>query len=155
MRTILLIIFSLLIMNIHFLLSRYVSIFELQPIPLLILAVFLLLKAEEEFLFPSLMITGVLSDCFFSNKIGPFLMIFILCGLFFKESRNVMYKDHVLTHVFFAFGISLVGVFFIYLASGVFALRAPIIISVYNAFLTPILFFIFDQLKIERLVRVT
>ena len=68
--------------------------------PLLILAVFFLLKAEEEFLWPCLILTGVLTDCFYSHKIGPYLMIYLLCGLIFKESRNVMYKDHFMTHVF-------------------------------------------------------
>ena len=65
-----------------------------------------------------------------------------------------MYKDHFMTHVFFAFAISLVGFFIIYLVGGIFTLRAPIIVSLYNALLTPVLYFIFDQIKLERLVRI-
>ena len=154
MKLLLIIIFELILINLHFLLSRYIGIFELQPIPLLILAIFFLLKAEEEYVLPLLIITGILTDCFFSNKIGPFLLIYLLCALFFKDSRNMMYKDHFMTHVFFAFAISLVGVFSIYLVGGIFTLRAPIIVSLYNALLTPVLYFVFDQIKLERLVRI-
>lgn len=155
MRYLLIIIIELFIINAHFLVGRYISVNELQPIPLLVLAVFFLLKSEEELLFPSLIITGILTDLYFSQKIGPFLLVYLLCGFLFKESRNVMFKDHFLTHVFFTFAISLIGIFFIYLIGGVFTLRAPIIVAIYNAMLTPILYFVFDQIKLERLVRIT
>ena len=153
MSLLLIIIFELFLVNLQFLISRYIGVYELQPIPLLVFAVFLLLKSEEEFLFRGLLITGILTDCFFSQKIGSYLFVFLACGFFFKDSRNVMFKDHVITHVFFVFALSLVGVFFTYLVGGVFSLRAPIIIALYNALLTPILYFVFDYIKLDRLVR--
>lgn len=153
MRLFILFILELFIINIQFLLSRFISINELQFNPFIIIAVFLILKADEEFLLPSLLMTGILADCFFSKSIGPFLAIFLIGGLLFKDSRNVVFKDHVMTHLFFTFCFSLVCVFLVYLFGGVFALRAPIIISIYNALLTPLIYFLFDIIKFDRLVK--
>jgi hypothetical protein len=153
MRLLILFILEIFIVNIHFLLSRYISINELQFNPLIIISVFLILKSDEEFLFPSLIMTGILADCFFSKSMGPYLSIILVCGFLFKDSRNVLFKDHVVTHVLFTFCFSLIGVFLIYLFGGVFALRAPIIISLYNALLTPLIFFLFDFIKFDRLIK--
>lgn len=153
MKLLILFILEILIVNIQFLLSRFISINELQPNPFIIISVFLILKADEEFLFPGLLLTGVLTDCFFSKTIGPFLSIILICGFLFKDSRNVLFKDHVITHIVFTFCFSLISMFLIYLFGGVFALRAPIIISIYNALLTPIIYFLFEMIKFDRLIK--
>lgn len=153
MKLILLFFIEILLINLHFLLSRFISVSELHFNPFIIIFVFLILKTDDEMLMPSVLLTGVLADCFFSKSIGPFLSIFLISSLLLKNLKNVVYKDHVLTHVIFAFCFSLICVFIVYFVGGEVAFRAPIIISIYNAILMPVFYYLFEMIKLERLLK--
>lgn len=152
MKWLVLIIFQIILMNLHFLIAKYVSIFELHPIPLLVLAVFFILKADEEAVFISLFITGIMTDIFYGRSIGPFTGLYLISGILLINSRDMLFKDHFMTHAIFVFIISMVGIFVLYIMHGSFALRAPILIALYNTLLTPILYHLFNQLKLHKLV---
>lgn len=153
MKLIGIILLEILILNIQFLLGRFTSFYELQPMVLLVLGVYFILKADEAYLLPALLVTGFFLDCFFSKKFGPYITLLLLSGLLFKDTRNIMFHEHFVTHAFFVFGLTLVGTFIIYYMGGVVAFRAPIILAIYNAILTPFLVFIFNLLRVDNLVR--
>lgn len=152
MRWIFLILFEIFVCNIHFMFSRDLSIFELQPVPLLILAIFLLMKLEEEHIFKALLITGIITDIFYSRKIGCYTSIYLLSGLLLVESRNMLFRDHFVTHLVFVFIISFIGILLLYAIDGNFTLRAPLFIAIYNAVLTPFFYFVFDSLNLTKLL---
>ncbi|PCJ58991.1 MAG: hypothetical protein COA79_11570 [Planctomycetota bacterium] len=152
MKWIILIIFQILLMNVHFLIAKYVSIFELHPIPLLVLAVFFILKADEKSIYISLLITGIITDIFYGRSIGPFTGLYLVSAVLLINSRDMLFKDHFMTHAIFVFIISMIGVFILYAIHGVVSLRAPIFIALYNTLLTPFLYHLFNQLKLHKLV---
>ncbi len=152
MRWLLLIVFEILLCNAHFLFASDLSVYELQPIPLLILSVFLLMKLDEPYIYKALLITGIITDIFYCRKIGCYTSIYLLSGMFLVESRSMLFRDHFLTHLVFVFMISFVGIFVLYMVDGNFTLRAPLFIAMYNAILTPVFYFLFEFVKLDKLL---
>lgn len=153
MKLFLIFIFTFVLLNIQFLLSRYISIYEIQPIPLLILSIYFILKADEQHLMPALLLLGTLMDCFYGKRVGPYLVILLLSGFLFRDMRNVLFGDHLLTHLISVCCLTLIASFIVYAVGGVVAFRAPIILTIYNVALTPFLFFLFKVLRVENLVK--